>query len=118
MSGAFPLVALRAGICRIYARHGPSTVRHGPSTGSGTVNGGSGTGKGSGPEKCSGLALEKIIFVHEAAVAEALEGGVADAVVGLGVLAGGEEAEVLLEVVVEFPQALHAVDEREKPPGP
>ena len=56
--------------------------------------------------------------MHKAAVAEGFEVGIADAVVGLVVLAGGEEAEVVLEVMVDFLEAIGAGDHGEEPARP
>ena len=56
--------------------------------------------------------------MHQAAVAEGFEVGIADAVIGLVVFAGGEEAEVVLEVMVDFPEAIGAGDHGEEPTRP
>ena len=56
--------------------------------------------------------------MHKAAVAEGFEVRIADAVVGLVVLAGGEETEVVLEVMVDFPEAIGAGDHGEEPARP
>ena len=56
--------------------------------------------------------------MHQTTVAEGFEVGIADAVVGLVVFAGGEETEIVLEVVVDFPEAIGAGDHREEPARP
>lgn len=56
--------------------------------------------------------------MHQAAVAEGFEVRIADAVVGLVVLAGSEEAEVVLEVMVDFPEAIGAGNHGEEPARP
>lgn len=56
--------------------------------------------------------------MHKAAVAEGFEVGISDAVVGLVVLAGGEETEVVLEVMVNFLEAIGAGDHGEEPARP
>ena len=56
--------------------------------------------------------------MHQTTVAEGFEMGIADAVVGLVVLAGGEETEVVLEVMVDFLEAIGAGDHGEEPARP
>ena len=56
--------------------------------------------------------------MHQTTVAEGFEVGIADAVVGLVVLAGGEETEVVLEVMVDFLEAIGVGDYGEEPARP
>ncbi len=56
--------------------------------------------------------------MHQTTVAEFFQMGITHTIVGLVVLAGGEEAEVVLEVMVDFPEAIGAGNHGEEPARP
>ena len=56
--------------------------------------------------------------MHQTTVAEFFQMGITHTIIGLVVLAGGEEAEVVLEVVVDFLEAIGAGDHGEEPARP
>ena len=56
--------------------------------------------------------------MHQAAVAEGFEMLITNAVIGFVVLAGGEEADIILKIVVDFLEAIGGVDEGKEPARP
>ena len=59
--------------------------------------------------------LEVEVFVHQTFVAQAFEVGVIGSEVGLVVFSRAEEADVLLEVVVDVPEAVGTGNDGEEP---